>query len=190
MSHLEFSVEYLSPLVVRKEIENIILNKSKDEETLIDAQFMLKHTVIFWNLTWYFKRIGVDGSYLLDNLLNSRLEQARQVLADHGYQLNDTPPTFLTGFQTKASQPFGQHSRVKLTLLWDNVKLKNEVDKYEIPLYLSWLNAGNLENRPKGQKNSQIDVLKIAIQTKQRYLKNKHCEYNKRARTKTCDSFG
>jgi len=131
--------------VVRKEIENIILNKSKDEEVLIDAQFMLKHTVIFWNLTWYFKRIGVDACYLLDNLLNSRLEQARQVLADHGYQLNDTPPTFLTGFQAKVSQPFGQHSRVKLTALWDNIKLKNEVDRYEIPLYLSWLNAANLK---------------------------------------------
>jgi len=106
---------------------------------------MLKHKVIFWNLTWYFKRIGVDGCYLLDNLLNSRLERVRQVLADHGYKLNNNPPTFLTGFQTKVSQPFGQHSRVKLTVLWDNVKLKNKTDNYEIPLYLSWLNATNLK---------------------------------------------
>lgn len=138
-------MEYLSPLVVRKEIENIILNKLNDTDALIDSSFMAKHAVIFWNLIWYFKRIGVDGCYLLDNLLNSRLAFCRQSLADLGYKLNDNQPNFLSNFQTKCSQPFGQHSRVKLTCLWDNLKLKNTNQTFEIPLYLSWLNASTLK---------------------------------------------
>ena len=51
----EFSVQYLSPLVVRKEIENIIVNRSKEtvENCVFDSKFIEEHSVIFWNLIWY-----------------------------------------------------------------------------------------------------------------------------------------
>jgi hypothetical protein len=136
----EFTVEYLSPLVVRKEIENIILNKNKEKEeiSLTDAKFMQEHSVIFWNLIWYFKRIGVDSCYLLDTVLNKRINQAKSQLNNE----NTFSSSIVTLFQTKIAKPYHKHTHIKLTCLWDNLKLKNHVKHYEVSLYLSWLNSG------------------------------------------------
>lgn len=73
----EFTVQYLSPLVLRKEFENIIMNSAKREsqECMIDAAFIREHEVIYWNLLWYFKRIGVDTGHLSTILLNARLDE-------------------------------------------------------------------------------------------------------------------
>lgn len=155
----EFTVEYLSPLVVRKEIENIILNANANSSTssttaasstisnpddpsaLVTSQFMEQHAVIFWNLVWLFKRIGVDGSYLLDSLLNSRLELHRRENPNQDEAFKVT--SFLSQFQPRSNQPFSQHMHVRLTCLWDNIKLKQANSNHEIPLYISWLSSGN-----------------------------------------------
>ena len=42
------TVPYLSPLVLRKEIENVIDNEG--EECLRQPAFVFKHPIIFWNL--------------------------------------------------------------------------------------------------------------------------------------------
>ncbi len=145
---------------MRKEIENIILINSTsfgttstttatatnsdnseantESSALATSHFMEQHAVIFWNLVWLFKRIGVNGFYLLDSLLNSRLELHRDK--------SITPvkiTSYLSQFQPKSNQPFNQHQHVRVSCLWDNIKLKQNNTNHEIPLYISWLASGN-----------------------------------------------
>ena len=62
----KFSLAYLSPIVLRKEIENIVDNEG--DFCLTNCQFTLDHDIIFWNLVWYFKRVNLpthlSGIYL------------------------------------------------------------------------------------------------------------------------------
>lgn len=134
-------MQYLSPLVVRKEIENIILHKKEENqnETLIDAKFMDEHSVVYWNLIWYFKRIGVDSGYLLDSLLNSRVNALKSQLST-----KENEYKFVSNFQNKIAKPYHKHQHVRLKCMWDNLKLQNSIKNYEVPLYLSWLNSGKL----------------------------------------------
>ena len=116
------------------------MNQSKDtkeEYSLINSKFMEEHSVIYWNLIWYFKRIGVDSCFLLDNLLNTRIKAAKNYSDIH-----EVESSFLTLFKNQITKPYHSHLNVKLTCMWDNLKLKNTIKIHEIPLYLSWLNSG------------------------------------------------
>lgn len=44
------SVHYLSPLVLRKELENIIDTPDPNNSPLYHMNFMEKHLILFWNL--------------------------------------------------------------------------------------------------------------------------------------------
>ncbi|KAF5279524.1 hypothetical protein FQR65_LT03346 [Abscondita terminalis] len=70
-----FSVPYLNPLVLRKELENILTQEG--DLSLADAKFVENHPIIYWNLVWSFERINVQSHlpnlYLKnrkDNLIN------------------------------------------------------------------------------------------------------------------------
>ena len=53
------SVPYLSPLVLRKEIENVF---EQDGDTCLNtADFVDDHPILYWNLLWYFKRLEVPS---------------------------------------------------------------------------------------------------------------------------------
>eukprot|EP00743_Colponemidia_sp_Colp-15_P005741 GILK01006171.1.p1 GENE.GILK01006171.1~~GILK01006171.1.p1 ORF type:complete len:1268 (-),score=219.43 GILK01006171.1:106-3909(-) len=66
--HVSFSdgtkrfCEFLSPLVLKKEVENLFMNKG--EYVLHSSLFRQEHTVIFWNLVWYFTLVGVPLFFL------------------------------------------------------------------------------------------------------------------------------
>lgn len=140
----EFTVQYLSPLVVRKEVENIILLKKQEKhnEPLLDAEFMNEHQVVYWNLIWYFKRIGVDGGHLLDSLLNSRINMLRKQLNN---QSSSDEFKYVSSFKNKIPKPYHEHNLIRLRCNWDNLKLHNTVKTYEVPLYLSWLTSDDQE---------------------------------------------
>ena len=53
------SVPYLSPLVLRKELENVI--EQEGDICLNTADFVDEHPIIYWNLLWYFKRLEVPS---------------------------------------------------------------------------------------------------------------------------------
>lgn len=53
-----FSVPYLNPLVLRKELENILTQEG--DLSLADAKFVEEHPIIYWNLVWAFERINVQ----------------------------------------------------------------------------------------------------------------------------------
>lgn len=52
-----FSVPYLNPLVLRKELENVLTTEG--DLSLGDTKFVEEHPIIYWNLMWIFERINV-----------------------------------------------------------------------------------------------------------------------------------
>lgn len=54
-----FTVPYLSPLVLRKEVENVLT--SEGDLCLTRPEFVDDHPIIYWNLIWYFKRINLPS---------------------------------------------------------------------------------------------------------------------------------
>lgn len=66
-----FSVPYLNPLVLRKELENILAQEG--DLTLSDSKFVEEHPIIYWNLVWTFERINVQ-SHLPNLYFKSKAE--------------------------------------------------------------------------------------------------------------------
>lgn len=58
----QVTVAYLSPLVLRKELESLLENEG--EAVLAQPQFLDNHSIVFWNLVWYFQRLGLPSNLL------------------------------------------------------------------------------------------------------------------------------
>lgn len=54
----QISVPYLNPLVLRKELENILTQYGDD--VLCKSKFVDDHSIIYWNLVWFMERIAVQ----------------------------------------------------------------------------------------------------------------------------------
>uniref|UniRef100_A0A8C7G328 DENN domain containing 4B n=1 Tax=Oncorhynchus kisutch TaxID=8019 RepID=A0A8C7G328_ONCKI len=59
----QVTVAYLSPLVLRKELESLLENEG--EAVLAQGQLLDSHSIIFWNLVWYFHRLGLPTQVTL-----------------------------------------------------------------------------------------------------------------------------
>lgn len=72
-----FTVPYLSPLVLRKEVENVLENEGDFCST--KSSFINDHPIIFWNLIWFFERINLpshlQGLLILHNLKNLNVSE-------------------------------------------------------------------------------------------------------------------
>jgi len=53
------TVPYLSPLVLRKEVENVLNNEG--DLSLAKPEFVDEHPIIYWNLIWFFKRVNLPS---------------------------------------------------------------------------------------------------------------------------------
>lgn len=51
---------YLSPLVLRKELESLVENEGS--ECLAQAALVDSHPILYWNLLWYFQRLGLPSN--------------------------------------------------------------------------------------------------------------------------------
>ncbi|KPP78574.1 DENN domain-containing protein 4B-like [Scleropages formosus] len=100
------TVAYLSPLVLRKELESLLENEG--EAVLSQGQLLDNHSIIFWNLVWYFQRLGLPSNLL-------------QLL--HSSELT-----------TQLSQS-AENAVVRVRLLWDT--LTPDTDQWP-PLYVLW----------------------------------------------------
>ncbi|XP_067117281.1 DENN domain-containing protein 4C isoform X1 [Osmerus mordax] len=106
------SVPYLSPLVLRKELETLLENEG--DQVIYTQKFLSQHPIIFWNLVWYFHRLDLPSN-LAGLILTSEH-------CNNGVQLP----------QTSLSQDSKQ---VFVQLLWDNINLHQEPGE---PLYQLW----------------------------------------------------
>ncbi|TRZ09020.1 hypothetical protein HGM15179_018076 [Zosterops borbonicus] len=81
---------YLSPLVLRKELESLVENEGG--ELLARPELVDSHPIIFWNLVWYFQRLALPSNL----------------------------PLLLLGSQHAPRDPQPpEPSRVRVRLLWD-----------------------------------------------------------------------
>ncbi|XP_077444202.1 DENN domain-containing protein 4C isoform X1 [Stigmatopora argus] len=106
------SVPYLSPLVLRKELETLLVNEG--DQVIYTHKFLSQHPILFWNLVWYFHRLDLP-THLPGLILTSEH-------CNNGTQL---PLTSLS-----------QDSKlVFIQILWDNINLHQEAG---FPLYHLW----------------------------------------------------
>ncbi|XP_052652588.1 DENN domain-containing protein 4B isoform X2 [Harpia harpyja] len=108
---------YLSPLVLRKELESLVENEGG--EFLAQPELVDSHPIIYWNLVWYFQRLGLPS-----NLPRLLLGSQHVALAPQA-QPPDSPP-------------------VRVRLLWD--VLAPEPDSCP-PLYVLWRLHSNVPTR-------------------------------------------
>uniref|UniRef100_A0A3Q2XAU0 DENN domain containing 4C n=1 Tax=Hippocampus comes TaxID=109280 RepID=A0A3Q2XAU0_HIPCM len=106
------SVPYLSPLVLRKELETLLENEG--DQVIYTHKFLSQHPIIFWNLVWYFRRLDLP-SHLPGLILTSEH-------CNNGVQLP------LTSLSQDSKQ-------VYIQILWDNINLHQEAGE---PLYQLW----------------------------------------------------
>lgn len=108
------TVPYLSPLVLRKELENML--ETEGDTVLLDPQGVDSHPIIFWNLVWFFERIAVK-SHLPGFCLTAK-------------SLNASEPTCLDQSWQEAD-----HRNIYIQCRWDNERLH---ETGEPPLYTLW----------------------------------------------------
>ncbi|XP_030050069.1 DENN domain-containing protein 4C isoform X3 [Microcaecilia unicolor] len=115
------SVPYLSPLVLRKELESLL--EHEGDQVIHTSTFINQHPIIFWNLVWYFRRLDLPSN-LPGLILTSEH-------CNRGVQLP----------QSSLSQ---DSKLVYIQPLWDNIHLHQETGE---PLYRSWRNLNSREKK-------------------------------------------
>lgn len=69
------TVPYLNPLVLRKELENVL--SQEGDSCLTKHKFIQEHPIVYWNLIWYFERINLT-SHLPELWLSSEEKKELQ----------------------------------------------------------------------------------------------------------------
>ncbi|XP_055521609.1 DENN domain-containing protein 4B-like [Leucoraja erinacea] len=106
------TLPYLSPLVLRKEVESLLENEG--EAVLGQTELLLLHPVLYWNLLWYFQRLQLPHQ-LLPLLLAAR----------HGGTLTQEPVALACGSNTP----------LRVRVLWDALSIEPDSRP---PLYVLW----------------------------------------------------
>ena len=106
------TVPYISPLVLRKELENML--QTDGDQCLLDSALVDSHPIIYWNLLWYFERIAVK-SHLPAHCLKAK-------------SLN-------SGFEPDLTWADSDHRNISIVCRWDNERLHESNDP---PLYSIW----------------------------------------------------
>ncbi|XP_029436171.1 DENN domain-containing protein 4B isoform X3 [Rhinatrema bivittatum] len=112
------TVPYLSPLVLRKELESLLENEGGD--FLSQPELVDSHPIIYWNLVWYFQRLGLPAN-LLQLVMSSKHIQ---------------PPPQVNSFWLAQESP-----PVRVRMMWDI--LTPDVDSWP-PLYILWRLHSNI----------------------------------------------
>ena len=110
------TVPYLSPLVLRRELENIL--EQEGDVSLTQSSFVNQHSILYWNMLWYFERVGLVshiGSLILGANVGlnetSGNEETCVPIADRIH------PSWLSA----------DERNVSIKTMWDNPRLHDEV---------------------------------------------------------------
>ena len=116
------TVPYLSPLVLRKELENLL--EREGDICLVNPDCVDDHPIIYWNLVWYFERIAVKsqipGICLKAKSLNNE---------------NSDNPLVAIRTHNASSWASADHRNVHIQCKWDNERLH---DEQQPPIYTQW----------------------------------------------------
>ncbi|XP_063043558.1 DENN domain-containing protein 4C [Engraulis encrasicolus] len=141
------SVPYLSPLVLRKELESLLENEG--DQVIYTHKFLSQHPILFWNLLWYFRRLDLQSN--LPGLI---------LTSEH---CNN-------GVQLPQSSLSADSKQVYIQLLWDNTNLHTEPTE---PLYMMWRSfmerKGTLGPNDYQETRSLLNSIVRSIQTNDVY---------------------
>ncbi|CAG0919302.1 unnamed protein product, partial [Notodromas monacha] len=140
-------VPYLSPLVLRKQLEFVL--ESEGDSCLLEPAFVDQHSIIYWNMVWYFLRIHAP-SHLPGLALGATV--IRPVSKQ---------------FSLHPSWEKATASNVEVKCYWDEPGLHGvesspeDVDKlWMMPLYLSWRST---RSSPAQVLTAPDDVTHVAV---------------------------
>lgn len=143
-----FSIPYLNPLVLRKELENILTQEG--DLSISDSKFIDDHPIIYWNLIWAFERINVH-THLPNLYIKNRVDaqsNSREMskknsevnLEEKGREKEENGGSMM--LVEDGADPLTQElatlerlaARVRVKCLWDEPKFHNEGP----PMYVLW----------------------------------------------------
>ncbi|XP_058558177.1 DENN domain-containing protein 4B isoform X1 [Neofelis nebulosa] len=106
---------YLSPLVLRKELESLVENEGS--EVLALPELPAAHPIIFWNLLWYFQRLRLPSILPCLVLASCDGPPPPQVSSSARHLLNPPP----SSWPLQAPSPWltPDPASVQVRLLWD-----------------------------------------------------------------------
>ncbi|CAG5957958.1 unnamed protein product, partial [Menidia menidia] len=108
----QVTVPYLSPLVLWKELESLLVNEG--DQALSCPSVVDQHPIVFWNLVWYFKRLELPSNL--------------PALIPASQHCNK-------GDQTSQITSSEDSKQVLVRIMWDNLRLHQ--DKVQ-PCYVLW----------------------------------------------------
>uniref|UniRef100_A0AAQ4NWZ9 DENN/MADD domain containing 4A n=1 Tax=Gasterosteus aculeatus aculeatus TaxID=481459 RepID=A0AAQ4NWZ9_GASAC len=108
----EVTVPYLSPLVLWKEMESLLVNEG--DEAISSPTVVDQHPIVFWNLVWYFRRLELPSNL------------PALILASQHCSHGDQTPQSVSSEDSK---------QVLVRIMWDNLKLHKDKDQ---PCYVLW----------------------------------------------------
>ncbi|XP_074533081.1 C-myc promoter-binding protein isoform X2 [Halichoeres trimaculatus] len=106
------TVPYLSPLVLWKELESLLVNEG--DQAISSPSIVDQHPIVFWNLVWYFKRLELPSNL------------PALILASQHCSNGEQTPQSISSEDSK---------QVLVRIMWDNLKLHQ--DKVQ-PCYVLW----------------------------------------------------
>ncbi|XP_041651387.1 C-myc promoter-binding protein isoform X3 [Cheilinus undulatus] len=106
------TVPYLSPLVLWKELESLLVNEG--DQAISSPSIVDQHPIVFWNLVWYFRRLELQSNL------------PALILASQHCNNGDQTPQSVSSEDSK---------QVLVRIMWDNLKLHQ--DKVQ-PCYVLW----------------------------------------------------
>uniref|UniRef100_A0A3B4TZB2 DENN/MADD domain containing 4A n=1 Tax=Seriola dumerili TaxID=41447 RepID=A0A3B4TZB2_SERDU len=104
------TVPYLSPLVLWKELESLLVNEG--DQAISSPSVVDQHPIVFWNLVWYFRRLELPSNLPALILASQHCKK--------------TPSKHVSSEDSK---------QVLVRIMWDNLKLHQ--DKVQ-PCYVLW----------------------------------------------------
>ncbi|CAN9499351.1 unnamed protein product [Ophioblennius macclurei] len=105
------TVPYLSPLVLWKELESLLVNEG--DQALSSPSVVDQHPIVFWNLVWFFRRLELPSNLPALIVASQHCRNGEQT---HGVSSEDS-------------------KQVLVRIMWDNLKLHQ--DKVQ-PCYVLW----------------------------------------------------
>ncbi|KAJ8247682.1 hypothetical protein GJAV_G00249060 [Gymnothorax javanicus] len=106
------TVPYLSPMVLWKELESLLENEG--DQVIAGRAIVDHHPIVFWNLLWYFRRLGLPSN--LPGLV---------LTSDHCNRGSPIPLHWMSE----------DSKHVLVQILWDNLKLHQDPVQ---PFYILW----------------------------------------------------
>lgn len=106
------TVPYLSPLVLWKELESLLVNEG--EQTFASTSIVDHHPIVFWNLLWYFGRLELPSNL------------PALILASQHCKHRDQIPQRVSTEDSK---------QVLVRIMWDNLALHQDTIQ---PCYVLW----------------------------------------------------